>query len=86
MAGGGMYADRHLRPHIAVQEHALPVNNAFLPAVAGALCVADCVAATLLFAQFSIVRQWSLLGYCRRLSDFCPSASSGSGPKPNTSI
>lgn len=39
----------------------LPALNAFLPAVAAALCVADCVAAALLFSQFSILRRWSLL-------------------------
>ena len=39
----------------------LPAIDAFLPAVAGALCVADCVASALLFAQFSILRHWALL-------------------------
>ena len=39
----------------------LPAVNAFLPAIAAALCVADSVAAALLFSQFSILRQWSLL-------------------------
>jgi signal transduction histidine kinase len=35
--------------------------EAFLPSVAAALSVADGVAAALLFAQFSILRQWALL-------------------------
>jgi signal transduction histidine kinase len=39
----------------------LPAIDAFLPAVAGALCVADCVASALLFAHFSLLRGWALL-------------------------
>jgi len=39
----------------------LPEIGAFVPSLAAALCVADCVAAALLFAQFSILRQWALL-------------------------
>ena len=39
----------------------LPEIDAFVPSLAAALFVADGVAATLLFAQFSILRQWALL-------------------------
>jgi signal transduction histidine kinase len=39
----------------------LPAVDAFLPAIAGALCVADCVASALLFAHFSLLRRWALL-------------------------
>jgi signal transduction histidine kinase len=39
----------------------LPKVDGFLPAVAGALFVADIVASALLFAHFSILRHWALL-------------------------
>jgi signal transduction histidine kinase len=39
----------------------LPKVDGFLPTVAGALFVADGVAAALLFAHFSILRHWALL-------------------------
>jgi signal transduction histidine kinase len=39
----------------------LPEVDAFVPTLAGALFVSDCVTAALLFAQFSILRQWALL-------------------------
>jgi signal transduction histidine kinase len=39
----------------------LPEVQAFVPTLAAALFVSDCVTAALLFAQFSILRQWSLL-------------------------
>jgi signal transduction histidine kinase len=39
----------------------LPEVDAFVPALAAALFVSDCVTAALLFAQFSILRQWALL-------------------------
>ncbi|TGQ50085.1 GHKL domain-containing protein [Mesorhizobium sp. M1C.F.Ca.ET.193.01.1.1] len=39
----------------------LPEINAFVPTLAAALFVSDCVTAALLFAQFSILRQWALL-------------------------
>ena len=39
----------------------LPAIDAFVPSVAAALFVSDCVTAVLLFAQFSILRQWGLL-------------------------
>jgi signal transduction histidine kinase len=39
----------------------LPVIDAFVPSLAAALFVADCVAAVLLFAQFLILRQLALL-------------------------
>lgn len=39
----------------------LPEVGAFVPTLAGALFVSDCVTAALLFAQFSILRQWALL-------------------------
>src|SRR5215213_9520816 len=39
----------------------LPEVDAFVPTLAAALLVSDCVTAALLFAQFSILRQWSLL-------------------------
>jgi signal transduction histidine kinase len=39
----------------------LPKVDSFLPAVAGALCVADGVASVLLFTHFSILRHWTLL-------------------------
>jgi len=39
----------------------LPEVDAFVPALAGALFVSDCVTSALLFAQFSILRQWALL-------------------------
>jgi signal transduction histidine kinase len=39
----------------------LPAVDAFVPSLAGALFVSDCVTAALLFAQFSILRQWALL-------------------------
>jgi signal transduction histidine kinase len=35
--------------------------DAFVPSLAAALFVSDCVTAVLLFGQFSILRQWSLL-------------------------
>ena len=35
--------------------------DAFVPTLAAALFVSDCVTAALLFAQFSILRQWALL-------------------------
>ena len=39
----------------------LPAIDAFVPTLAAALFVSDCVTAVLLFGQFSILRQWSLL-------------------------
>ena len=39
----------------------LPEVDAFVPTLASALFVSDCVTAALLFAQFSILRQWALL-------------------------
>ena len=39
----------------------LPEINAFVPTLAAALFVSDSVTAALLFAQFSILRQWALL-------------------------
>src|SRR5262249_1325799 len=39
----------------------LPEIDVFIPALAAALFVSDCVTAALLFAQFSILRQWALL-------------------------
>mgnify|MGYP006183987649 CR=1 FL=1 len=39
----------------------LPEVPAFVPTLAAALFVSDCVTAALLFAQFSILRQWALL-------------------------
>src|SRR3954471_20756143 len=39
----------------------LPEVDAFVPTLGGALFVSDCVTAALLFAQFSILRQWALL-------------------------
>src|SRR5215216_1223816 len=39
----------------------LPEVDTFVPTLAGALFVSDCVTAALLFAQFSILRQWALL-------------------------
>ncbi|WP_340115597.1 MASE4 domain-containing protein [Pelagibius sp. 7325] len=39
----------------------LPEVHAFIPTLAAALLVSDCVTAALLFAQFSILRQWALL-------------------------
>src|SRR5215217_5095277 len=45
-------------PFAAVQ---LPEIHAFVPTLAAALFVSDCVTAALLFAQFSVLRQWALL-------------------------
>jgi signal transduction histidine kinase len=39
----------------------LPKVDAFVPTLAAALFISDCVTAALLFAQFSILRQWALL-------------------------
>jgi signal transduction histidine kinase len=39
----------------------LPEVEAFVPTLAAALFVSDCVTAALLFAQFSILRHWALL-------------------------
>jgi signal transduction histidine kinase len=39
----------------------LPEIGAFVPSLAAALFVSDCVTAVLLFGQFAILRQWSLL-------------------------
>src|SRR5262245_3778203 len=39
----------------------LPEVDAFVPTVAAALFVSDCVTAALLVAQFSVLRQWALL-------------------------
>jgi signal transduction histidine kinase len=39
----------------------LPEVDSFVPTLAAALFVSDCVTAALLFAQFSILRQWALL-------------------------
>jgi signal transduction histidine kinase len=39
----------------------LPEIAAFVPSLAAALLVSDCVTAVLLFGQFAILRQWSLL-------------------------
>ena len=39
----------------------LPEIGAFVPSLAAALFVSDCVTAVLLFGQFSILRQWGLL-------------------------
>src|SRR6185295_1366266 len=39
----------------------LPEVDRFVPILAVALFVSDCVTAALLFAQFSILRQWALL-------------------------
>jgi len=39
----------------------LPEVHAFVPTLAAALFVSDCVTAALLFAQFSILRHWALL-------------------------
>jgi signal transduction histidine kinase len=39
----------------------LPAIDAFVPSLAAALFVSDCVTAVLLFGQFSILRQWALL-------------------------
>ena len=39
----------------------LPEVDAFVPTLAAALFLSDCVTAALLFAQFSLLRQWALL-------------------------
>jgi hypothetical protein len=39
----------------------LPEIDAFVPTLAAALFVSDCVTAALLLAQFSVLRQWALL-------------------------
>jgi signal transduction histidine kinase len=39
----------------------LPEIAAFVPSLAAALFISDCVTAVLLFGQFSILRQWALL-------------------------
>ena len=39
----------------------LPKVDAFVPTLAAALFISDCVTAALLFAQFSILRHWALL-------------------------
>ncbi len=39
----------------------LPEIRAFVPSLAAALFVSDCVTAVLLFGQFAILRQWALL-------------------------
>jgi signal transduction histidine kinase len=39
----------------------LPKVDAFVPTLAAALFISDCVTAALLFAQFSILRRWALL-------------------------
>ena len=39
----------------------LPAIDAFVPSLAAALFVSDCVTAALLFGQFTILRQWALL-------------------------
>jgi signal transduction histidine kinase len=39
----------------------LPEIDAFVPSLAAALFVSDCVTAVLLFGQFAILRQWALL-------------------------
>jgi signal transduction histidine kinase len=39
----------------------LPEVDAFVPTLAAALFVSDCVTAALLLAQFSVLRQWALL-------------------------
>jgi signal transduction histidine kinase len=39
----------------------LPEVHAFVPTLAAALFVSDCVTAALLFAQFSLLQQWALL-------------------------
>src|SRR5215218_3836504 len=39
----------------------LPEVDAFVPTLAAALLVSDCVTAALLFAQFSLLRHWGLL-------------------------
>jgi signal transduction histidine kinase len=39
----------------------LPAIDAFVPSLAAALFVSDCVTAVLLFGRFSILRQWALL-------------------------
>ena len=39
----------------------LPEIDAFVPSLAAALFVSDCVTAVLLFGQFSILRRWALL-------------------------
>lgn len=39
----------------------LPDVHAFVPSLAAALFVSDCVTAVLLFGQFAILRQWALL-------------------------
>jgi hypothetical protein len=39
----------------------LPAIDAFVPSLAAALFVSDCVTAVLLFGQFTILRQWALL-------------------------
>jgi hypothetical protein len=39
----------------------LPAIDAFVPSLAAALFVSDTVTAVLLFGQFTILRQWSLL-------------------------
>jgi signal transduction histidine kinase len=39
----------------------LPEISAFVPSLAAALFVSDCVTAVLLFGQFAILRRWSLL-------------------------
>jgi signal transduction histidine kinase len=39
----------------------LPEIHSFVPTLAAALFVSDCVTAALLFAQFSLLRQWALL-------------------------
>ena len=39
----------------------LPEVDAFVPTLAGALFVSDCVTAALLFGQFALLRQWALL-------------------------
>ena len=39
----------------------LPEVHAFVPTLAAALFVSDCVTAALLFGQFALLRQWALL-------------------------
>src|SRR5689334_7989372 len=39
----------------------LPEVSAFVPTLAAALFVSDCVTAALLFAQFAVLRQWAIL-------------------------
>ena len=50
-----------LPPHGHSPRSSCQTIHAFVPSLAAALFVSDCVTAVLLFGQFSILRQWALL-------------------------